>query len=115
MKKIKKIEAGKSFSVKVPVEADVKILDFLNRERDVSRNKLIYWILEKEAKNENRKELSIPISFSLTKDERDKLLEPTVINSLEAFVKALIGREDIQTEEKQEVDFAAISGMINYE
>lgn len=122
MKSIKKIEAGKSFSVKVPVEADEKTLDFLNKERDVSRNKFVYWILQKEANKESNKELSIPLSFSLTKEEKEMLLDPKISKSLEAFVKAIVGREDAASsatttvvEEQKKVDFSDLSGMINYE
>ncbi|MGH0951307.1 hypothetical protein [Bacillus mycoides] len=116
MKKINDVKPGKTFTVKVPVDADMQTLEFLNKKRDITRNKLVYWILDKEAKKENGKEFSIPLSFSLTAAEKEKLLDPMAVKSLEAFVKALIGMEDTKiSEAKDEIDISAFDGLINYE
>lgn len=115
MKKIKKIEAGATFTVKVPTNASQQTLDFLNRERSVSRNKFVYWVLEKEAHQVNNNELSIPISFSLTKAEKERLLDPSTLKSLEAFVKALIGIEPTNESMVEDFNIDHFSGLINYE
>ncbi|MCU5259175.1 hypothetical protein OCD90_25890 [Bacillus pacificus] len=116
MKKNKDVQPGKTFTVKVPVDADQQTLDFLNKNRDISRNKLVYWILDKEAKKEKHKEITIPLSFSLTADEKKQLLNPMAVKALEAFVKSLIGVEDVPVKEiKEEINIDDFAGMINYE
>ncbi|EOQ04519.1 hypothetical protein [Bacillus cereus] len=116
MRKINDVQPGKTFTVKVPVDADQQTLEFLNKKRDITRNKLVYSILDKEAKKENGKEISIRLSFSLTTVEKEKLLDPMAVKSLEVFVKALIGMEKTKIlEVHDEIDMAALDGLINYE
>jgi len=116
MKKIKDVQPGKTFTVKVPVDAEQQTLDFLNKNRDISRNKLVYWILDKEAKKDNHTEITIPLGFSLTTDEKEQLLNPMAVKALEAFIKSLIGVEDTPVKEvKEEINLDDFAGMINYE
>ncbi|MDM5430786.1 hypothetical protein [Bacillus mycoides] len=120
MKKNNNVEPGKTFSVKVPVNADSVTLDFLNRERSISRNKLIYGIVDREAKKEQGSEITLPLNLDLSEAEKERLLEPTTLRSIEVFIQTLIGQQKeilaTPAEPKaNEVDAADIEGFMDYQ
>ncbi|HGH7177547.1 TPA: hypothetical protein ACJMKJ_005191 [Bacillus wiedmannii] len=120
MKKNNNVEPGKTFSVKVPVNADPVTLDFLNRERSISRNKLVYGIVDREAKKEQGSEITLPINLDLSESEKEKLLEPSTLRSIEVFIQTLIGQQkEVSTtptaEPTNEVGAADISGFMDYQ
>ncbi|MDA1758312.1 hypothetical protein PDK30_25790 [Bacillus cereus] len=120
MKKNNNVEPGKTFSVKVPVNADPVTLDFLNRERSISRNKLVYGIVDREAKKEQGSEITLPINLDLSEAEKERLLEPHTLRTIEVFIQTLIGQQKEQSNapaepEVNEVDVADISGFLDYQ
>lgn len=120
MKKNNNVEPGKTFSVKVPVNADPVTLDFLNRERSISRNKLVYGIVDREAKKEQGSEVTLPLKLDLSEAEKEKLLEPATLRSIEVFIQTLIGQQkEINTaptkSKVNEVEAADISGFMDYQ
>ncbi|MDI6677028.1 hypothetical protein QMA02_14375 [Bacillus wiedmannii] len=117
MKKNNNVEPGKTFSVKVPVNADSVTLDFLNRERSISRNKLVYGIVDREAKKEQGSEITLPINLDLSEAEKERLLEPNTLRTIEVFIQTLIGqqKEPSNAPAEPEVDAVDISGIMDYQ
>lgn len=120
MKKNNNVEPGKTFSVKIPVNADPVTLDFLNRERSISRNKLVYGIVNREAKKEQGSEITLPLNLDLSEAEREQLLEPSTLKSIEVFIQTLIGQQkEISTTpvepKANEVVADDIEGFMDYQ
>lgn len=124
MKKNNNVEPGKTFSVKVPVNADPVTLEFLNRERAISRNKLVYGIVDREAKKEQGSEITLPLNLDLSEAEKENLLEPTMLRSIEVFIQTLISQQNHlpadnnnseAAEDANEVTAIDLTGMMDYQ
>ncbi|MGM1464163.1 hypothetical protein [Bacillus cereus group sp. BceL310] len=119
MKKNNSVEPGKTFSVKVPVNADPVTLDFLNRERSISRNKLVYGIVDREAKRVQGSEVTLSLNLDLTEAEKEQLSEPNTLRLVEVFIQTLIGQQKevgiTPAASTNEVEASDVMGFLDYE
>ncbi|MGE6379522.1 hypothetical protein [Peribacillus muralis] len=111
MKELKPVAPGETITMRIPMNVDPKILEFINMERSVKRNKyllqLLFSKIQEEMKDDsNSMNIKLPVSLN---SEQKSALKQSVVSLLTIMTNT--SEEDLKVKE-EEIDYDIFSGLI---
>jgi hypothetical protein len=119
------LSAGDAITLKLPVDTDKDVLEYINRNRSVTRNKFLSSVLLEACKNEvlkeNEQSVTLTLPMKVNEDQRSQLNSRTVVRALAAFAQTIIGGASLsvepvntpqETKNAEKTDFSAYEGLI---